>query len=227
MKSIIAGKGQIGTALGKILEQYKPEFTDPAFGLHAQSVHCDILHITFPYTPEFIEQVEEYKSLYTPKYIVIHSTVPVGTSRALEAVHSPVIGIHPFLESGIRTFKKMLGGEQASEVADYFKSAGLRVILFDDQETTELLKILDTSFYGICIEFTKDVKRLCEENEVPFEAWSVYTNNYNEGYQKLGYPEYTRPNLQPIMKKIGGHCILPNADMLETKFTKILKELNK
>ena len=52
-------------------------------------------------------------------------------------------------------------------------------------------------------------------------------NNYNDGYEALGHPEYKRPNLLPMMKKIGGHCIRPNLEMEKTKFTEFIKELNK
>lgn len=226
MKTIICGRGEVGKALATVLEQYSPEMVDPDLGLHSSSVNCDILHITFPYSDGFTQQVEEYQSQFTPTYTVIHSTVPPGTSAELGAIHSPIIGIHPFLESGVRTFTKFLGGEKASEVADYFRRAGLKVYLFENAETTELMKILDTSFYALCIEYTKDVKRLCEEYEVPFEAWSIYTDNYNRGYEKLGYPEYTRPNLVPIMTPQGGHCTVPNLELLDTAFTKFIKQQN-
>jgi hypothetical protein len=142
----------------------------------------------------------------------------------LRATHSPVIGIHPHLEEGIRTFTKFLGGPIASEVADEFRRAGLRVYIFEKSETTELMKILDTTFYGMCIEYTKDVKKQTEKFKVPFEAWTLWTNNYNEGYTKLGHPEYVRPNLVPIMTEIHGHCVRPNLELLETKFTKFLKK---
>lgn len=226
MRTVIVGLGEIGTALASVLEQYKPELVDPARGLSTLSVNCDILHVCFPYSEDFIEQVEEYKLQHTPKYTVVHSTVPPGTCAELGAVHSPVIGLHPFLEKGLRTFTKYLAGEQASEVADYFRKAGLKVYLFDNPETTELLKVLDTSFYALCIEYTKEVKRLCEEYDVPFEAWSIYTDNYNTGYQKLGYPEYTRPNLVPIMKPQGGHCTTNNLELLRTDFTDFIKKQN-
>jgi hypothetical protein len=61
---------------------------------------------------------------------------------------------------------------------------------------------------------------------VPFEFWTLWTSDYNRGYNKLGNIEYVRPNLNPNMNKIGGHCVLNNTKLLETKFTKFLKEQN-
>ncbi len=214
-KHLIIGGGEIGTALQKIFQCEMVGKTDKA-------EPYDIIHICFPYSEEFVDEVKRYQLLFTPLHTIIHSTVPPGTSRSLNALHSPCIGIHPMLEQGIRTFTKFIGGEWASEVADEFRRAGLKVYLFDKQETTEVMKILDTTLYGLCIEYTKDVKKQCDTFDIPFEAWTIWTNNYNEGYQKLDHSEYVRPNLVPIMTEIKGHCVRPNLKLLETKFTKFL-----
>lgn len=223
MKTLIIGKGEIGSALARVLSDYNPTIIDSktiALG------RFEIMHITFPYSDNFERYVEAYQQAYKPKYTVIHSTVKVGTSKRLKAIHSPVLGIHPHLEEGIKTFTKFLGGKKASEVADYFRRAGLRVYIFDKSETTELMKILDTTFYGVCIEYAKDVKKIAQAYKIPFEAWTLWTNNYNEGYKRLNHPEYIRPNLVPIMTDIKGHCVMPNTELLETRFTKFLKESN-
>ncbi len=240
-QSIICGMGEIGKSLYNVLrKQYKiwhvdkdGELKTDLSGLlecynmkQVKPSEFDILHICFGYSENFVEQVKKYQEEYKPEYTVIHSTVPVGTNRKCNSISSPCLGIHPDLEPGLRTFIKFLGGEKASEVADYFRRAGLKIYLFDQPETSELMKILDTTFYGVCLEYTKDVKKQCMKLGIPFEAWTLWTNNYNEGYQKLGHPEFTRPNLTPIMKKLGGHCILPNTELLDTPFTRFIKELN-
>ena len=88
------------------------------------------------------------------------------------------------------------------------------------------MKLLSTTHYGLEIEFVKEVKRLCSKYKVPFEAWTLWVENYNQGYEKLGFPEYKKPNLVPIMKRIGGHCVLPNCDLLDSKFADLIKKLN-
>lgn len=227
MKSLIIGYGEIGKALYKILEkEYPTEWTDKNISIQNYlKKDFDIIHICFPYSESFIEEVKKYQELYNPKYTLIHSTVPPGISRKCNALHSPVIGVHPHLEESLKIFTKFLSGEKAYELADYFRRTGIKVYLFSQQETTELMKILDTSFYGLCIEYTKEVKKLCEKNNIPFEAWTIWTQNYNEGYKKLGFPEYIRPNLIPIMKKIGGHCVSLNLRLIDTKFHKFLIDL--
>jgi hypothetical protein len=225
MKTLIVGMGQVGSALSRVLSpHYEVKGIDKGEEIEGT---FDILHICFSYFEGFEKEVKRYQEKYKPDYTVIHSTVPVGTSRKCGAIHSPIRGIHPNLESGIRTFVKFIGGEKASEVADYFRRVGMKVYLFDKPETTELMKILSTDFYAVLIEYTKQVKRHCDEYKVPFSAWTLWTDTYNDGYKKLGYPEYTRPNLIPIMKKIGGHCILENLQFVKNEFTKLVNKLNR
>jgi hypothetical protein len=235
VKTLIIGAGEIGKSLRNILikhyETYildkEPVTIDGLIEIYpGEEYQPEIMHICFPYSDKFIDAVKNYKLKYNPKFTVIHSTVPVGTSRKLDAIHSPCMGIHPDLTKSMLTFTKYLSGEKASEVAQYFRRSGMKVYLTDKQETTELMKILSTSFYGACIEWTKEVKRLCNENDVPFEFWTLWTENYNSGYEKLGHSEFRRPNLIPIKTKIGGHCVLPNLEFINSKFADFIKKQN-
>lgn len=217
MKTFIAGLGEVGEALRQILDQQYPVFGyDGKSGAPFAAVEgIEILHICFPYSSRFVEQVKEYQRTLKPKYTVIHSTVPVGTSSSLSAIHSPIRGLHPNLRDGILTFVKFLGGSQAGEVADYFRRAGIKVHLCDKAETTELAKLFDTEYYRVCIEFAQNVKALCDRLGVPYaEVYTIFNQTYNEGYAALRYPEYIRPVLQPIMRPIGGHCVKPNQKLM-------------
>lgn len=233
MKTLIIGRGQIGTALGEVLKDYNPIFLDFQLDLHVYAGEyisknpIEIMHVCFEYSDKFVQSVKNYQKVFKPKQTVIHSTVPVGTSRKCGAIHSPCTGIHPHLESGIRTFTKFLGGEGASEVADYFRRAGLKIYLCDKAETTEIMKLSQTTLYALMIEYVKDFKKQCDKYDVPFsEAYTLASQNYNEGYEKLGYPEFKLPLLVPIQKKQGGHCTIPNCSLWETDFTKFIKQKN-
>jgi hypothetical protein len=210
MKHLVIGLGEVGRAIQEIFECPGVDKGQAIEGT------VDIIHVCIPYSDEFVDTVRLFQQSYLPKYTVIHSTVPVGTSRECNAIHSPIRGIHPHLYEGVMTFPKFLGGTDASEVADEFRKHGLKVILCDSQETTELGKLLDTEYYRSCIEFTLRAKKLCDEKGVPFhEAYTLFNLTYNEGYTELGHPEYVRPTLQPIMRPIGGHCVMPNAKLIE------------
>lgn len=228
MKSldVLVGHGEIGQAVRSIITDdvyvYDIHFGQP---IKQTSAQVRLLHICIPYTKDFIKQVKGYQKFFSPQYTVIHSTVPVGTSRKLRAVHSPVMGMHPNMELAVKTFTKFFGGASASFVADMFRRYGMNVYVTDKSETTELMKILCTTNYGLNIEFTKEVKRLCDQYKVPFEMFTVWNNAYNSGNDKLGYPQYHRYNLVPLMKDIGGHCVLNNYKLLKSKFIDFLESI--
>jgi 3-hydroxyisobutyrate dehydrogenase-like beta-hydroxyacid dehydrogenase len=233
--------GEIGRALAEVLSgEYEVWAKDagPAWGLcgpggcyttstgYEAPGEVDVLHICFPYSETFIHDVCAYIEQLKPSYTVIHSTVPVGTSRKCGATHSPVIGRHPHLAESIRTMTKFIGGPQASGVADYFRRCGLNVYLTDKSEATELMKLLCTTWLGVLVEATKETKRLCAKYGIPFELWTIWTKEYNDGYTRLGMPYVQRPSLAPIMAKMGGHCVLPNADLLDSWMTRLVKGQN-
>lgn len=217
LSTLIAGNGEVGSALARVLSCYNPVIIDKEWMSEDISGQTfDILHICFPWSNDFEYDVKEYQKIFKPKHTVIHSTVAVGTSRQLGAIHSPIRGQHQDLEGGIRTFVKFIGGEQSSEVADYFRRVGIKICLFDKSETTEAMKLFDTEYFRVCIEFTHRVKKYCDEHELNFtEVYKIANITYNEGYEKLGRSDYVRPVLEPIMGKLGGHCLSPNKELIK------------
>ena len=224
---LIIGEGEIGSALKEVLSPHYPaQSRDLKSDLQG---HFDVLHICYPPIKNFIEVTKEYAKTYTPELIIVHATVPVGTTSALggNAVHSPVRGTHPRLAEGIKTFVKYFGGPKAEEAAEYFVKIGIPTKTFAKSETTELAKILDTTYYGWNIVFAKEVKRMCDTMGLNFEeVYTIPNNDYNEGYGKLGKPNVLRPVLSPVPGKIGGHCVIPNTELLDDWLTNTLKEQN-
>lgn len=222
---LIIGAGEVGRALKEVLSEKWPvhirDIQDDAFGTF------DVLHICFPPVGEFVRSVRAYTRKYRPKLVVIHSTVSVGTTAKLgaDAVHSPIRGVHPHLAEGIRTFVKYFGGIRAKEAARYFAACGVRTRTFQRAETTELLKILDTTYYGWNIVFAKEAARICAELGLSFdEVYTEANRDYNEGYAKLGMPNVVRPVLRAMPGKIGGHCIIPNTKLLKDWLTDTLRK---
>ena len=213
MDNLVIGLGEIGTALTKIL---KCDGIDR--DTKAEHKTYKYIHICFPYSENFVEYVRQYQELYSPKLTIIHSTVPVGTSRQCNAVHSPVRGIHPYLEDGIRTFVKYFGGKDAYEASLIFSELGIKIGLTFNSENTEAMKLWDTTIYGVNILLEKEIYEYCKINGLDFDF--VYTNankTYNDGYEKLGFPQFKKYILKHIEGKIGGHCILPNIELLKSK----------
>lgn len=220
-KHLTIGFGEVGKAINAIVggEVHDPHSKKEYDGI------CEVMHVCFPYSPEFNTAVEAYKRRFKPVLTIIHSTVPVGTSRALECVHSPIRGVHPHLEEGIRTMVKYFGGKDAEMAAEYFRKLGVSVKVVDKSETTEALKLWSTTQYGVFIDLNKEIHKWCEENNVDFDIVYTHANEtYNEGYLKLGRPEVMRPVLKYMGGTIGGHCVLPNCKILDSESTKKLND---
>ena len=231
---VLGSNGEIGRALVSILSKQhsviEKDIGD-SYTVDGDIINgvfdIDILHVCIPWGDSFNETVTKYIEDLKPEHTVIHSSVPIGTSRNLGALHSPCTGRHPNLEPSMLTFTKFIGGENASEVADYFRRVGFDVYITDKQETTEMSKLFSTLAYGIEIEIAKENKRLCDLHNIPFEFTTIWNDRINEGLRSIGDHRYQRPNLIPIMKETGGHCVLPNAKLLESKFSSLILDLNK
>lgn len=227
----IIGFGEIGSSISSLYEKMgiKPKIFDTN-NLFTQDdlSSCDTIHICFPYGEGFVENVVKYVQKYSPNLVIIHSTVDVGTTRKIEEqidgildiCHSPIRGLHPNLAKGIQTFPAFIGTdsfETFKRVSQIYHDVLKVPSVFwcNKYETTELAKLLDTTYYGICVAFHKEAKELCEKYKVPFEeVMTRYNQSYNEGYSTLGKPNVVRPVLLDVPGPIGGHCVVPNSKIL-------------
>jgi UDP-N-acetyl-D-mannosaminuronate dehydrogenase len=221
-KIFIVGYGEIGSSLEQLYKdfnEYEIFIFDPSLNKKNGVYGADIMHICIPYSNDFVSIVNDYVVQYFPKITVINSTVAPGTTAQIlgNVCHSPNRGLHPNLKDGMLTFLKYIGSENPNTselVKEHFYSLGIESYICKNSITSEYAKLLDTSYYGVCIAFHSDVMKICEEKNLDFdEVMTIYNKSYNEGYSKLGRPEFSRPVLYPT-NKIGGHCIVPNANIL-------------
>ena len=222
----ILGYGEIGKAVAKFYKD--PLIADRNICNLEEGMH--ILHVCIPYSKEFKKVILDYNKKYNPKSIVIHSTVEVGTTKELnkkldnKVVHSPVRGVHPDLFPAIKTFIKYIGYEDkrlAEKIQYHFKEIGIKSEIVEDSRTTELGKLVSTTYYGIVISFTDYIDRLCQKNKLSFkEVLTDFNESYNLGYMELNMMNVMRPTLYPPKGKIGGHCVRPNAKILKKQFGK-------
>lgn len=226
-KHLIIGAGEAGRSLYNVLKgHYRVYIRDKNNGKNGI---FEVLHIAYPPRRDFISATKRYIKIYKPKLVIIHSTTPVGATRKIApfAVHSPIRGVHPRLERGIKTFVKYFGGRDARKAAQYFSQIGIKTKIFKKPEATELSKILDTTYYSWNIVFVKEAKRICDKLKLDFdEVYTMSNQDYNEGYRKLGMAHVARPVLKPMPGKIGGHCLIPNCDLLNDWLTETIKKRN-
>lgn len=221
----VVGYGEIGSAVFEIYKEkgYEVGIVDPYLGHSDDIAKCNILNICIPYSDDFVSIVNKYIDTYAPNITVIHSTVAPGTTKNIKGkvCHSPVRGIHPNLKDGIKTFLKYIGSESQEVAQEYYEhllSLDISAHICKDSLTSEYAKLLDTTYYGLCIAFHSDVMDLCEKNNIDFEeVMTIYNKTYNEGYSNFGKNNVIRPVLYPT-KQIGGHCVVPNAEILLQSF---------
>jgi len=223
MKNIgIIGLGEIGSSLNKIYIEkgYTPKIIDPKTNHNDDLKNCDILNICIPFSESFVKIINDYIFKFKPVLTVIHSTVAPGTTKQINGLvcHSPVRGLHPNLDIGIKTFLKYIGSEikeAATLYSEHLNELQIPFYICKNTLTTEYGKLLDTTYYGLCIAFHADVKQLCDLNKLDFdEVMTSFNTSYNDGYIKLNKNNVIRPVLYAT-EKIGGHCVIPNANILK------------
>lgn len=208
VSQLVIGCGEVGTAVADLIGADRCDIARPA-----PQERYDVIHVCFPFWSAFAHEVAGYQEKFQPALTVIHSTVPLGTSRKCGAVHSPVRGKHPNLLKSLTTFVKYFGGSRANEAAALFSQC--ECFCVPDQETTEALKLWDTTIYGVNIALEKTIYQWCQEHGVDFNT--VYTHagqSYNAGYLAMGMPWFQKYVLQHSDGEIGGHCVRPNVKYL-------------
>ena len=100
------------------------------------------------------------------------------------------------------------------EVDKYFRSAGMTPRWLPKAEHTEFMKLRCTTLYGVNIEFARYTKDVCDSLGIDYVSIQAWDAEYNRLYQALGMPQFHRYELTPPTGKLGGHCVLPNAKLL-------------
>ncbi len=225
MKHLVIGYGEIGKAISSILEC---DAHDSLQKVVAEGIY-DTLHICFPFSENFIEEVRAYREYFGADLVIIHSTVPIGTTETVGAwaVHSPCRGVHPHLEHGIRTFVKFFGGDRCNAASDIFQQLQIPTFCTLHACNTEALKLWDTTVYGFNIILEKEIHRFCEANGLDFDVVYKLSNlSYNSGYEKLKMTHYKKYVIEHREGKIGGHCVIPNCNLLDSWIAQLIIDKN-
>jgi len=222
----ILGYGEVGKAVAQF---YKDEPLIKDIVRDDGLFNLDVLNVCIPFEDKegfskiVIDEIKQSNSTLT----IIHSTVAPGTTRYIkeniskecEIAHSPVRGIHPYLYKGLKTFVKYVSSptDKGLDMAVvHLSSIGYTVQHMDSPETSELAKLMSTTYYGICIAWTGEMKKYCDAIGANFEeAATGWNQTYNEGYEHLDMKNVVRPVLFPPPSSIGGHCVVPNALLME------------
>jgi len=219
----ILGYGEVGRAIAKFYKNPKIKDLNRDDGLEG----VEILHVCVPWNKSFARIIQKEIKKIRPKLTVIHSTVAPGTTKKIISglsrasrviVHSPVRGMHPNLYKSIKTFVNYIGADNkkaANLAEEHLESLGIKTKVFQPSLITEIGKLFSTTYYGLCIAWHGEMKKICDKAGIDFKkAVTDFNETYNEGYKKLGKKNVIRPVLYPPEDYIGGHCITPNTEIL-------------
>lgn len=230
---ILGHSGEVGSALCKC-------YQDLNIDVHTKDLNdkdlpeLQILNICIPYTENFETVVCSEIQKTAPLLTIIHSTVKPGTTKSIASktsthvVHSPIRGSHPDLYRSLKMFVKYIGADNnaSSLVAEkHFEFLKIPCKVINSSLSTEIAKLLCTTYYGLCIAWHASMKSVCDKNSIDFSFIDEWNRTYNNGYAALDNFNVIRPTLTPPENgKIGGHCIIPNAELLQTLYSDTLIE---
>jgi UDP-N-acetyl-D-mannosaminuronate dehydrogenase len=211
-KVVVAGLGEVGKPLFDLISrEYDVIGVDISPPERIEQI--DILHVCYPFQlDDFIGETARYIDLFRPALTVINSTVAIGTTRAIAertgaaVVNSPIRGKHARMLEELSVYTKFVGaidpatGEQA---ARHFESVGLKTRVLPSPEATELAKLTETTYFGLMIAWAQEIERYCDQ-------WGQCYEEVVSFYDEIKF----FPRVKYFPGIIGGHCVMPNIEIL-------------
>jgi UDP-N-acetyl-D-mannosaminuronate dehydrogenase len=194
---------------------------------HGDSI--EILNICIPFEDDFIDLVVDYTVKYKPKMLVIHSTIkPFTTMKidqdkrlpdTLQVLYSPIRGVHKRMESDLLRYDKFYASYQDDYTSfeKLLSDLSIKGLRMKNPHTLEFAKILcDTTYFGFLIAYAMKTEEIATKFNIDYDEMWQFADQIHQhlrnrppaglkGFNKL----YVDPN------GIGGHCILPNMELLK------------
>lgn len=219
MKALLLGYGEIGKAVDTVYgKTHEITKYDPKFCPEFPTGEFDILLVAIPYSKAFVDIVYDYYTKFGCKAIIVFSTVQVGTCSSLpNCVHSPVEGKHPDLAESVMMMQRVMGGYNPT-VYKFFMDARQAAVVYPRPDITEVLKLLSTTFYGVCLEYYRYAASVLKEVGGDGGEFKQFNAMYNNLYNNMGMQNFIRPILDYPKGELGGHCVVPNAKILMEQY---------
>jgi UDP-glucose/GDP-mannose dehydrogenase family, central domain len=208
---LVVGLGEVG---GPLLEILSGAHRTAGRDIEDRAFHgVQILHLCFPFSSDFVSAAARYVALYEPEVVVVNSTVVPGTTRAIQessgtsAVYSPVRGKHARMTEELRHYRKFVAGTSTQAVAlieAHFAAAGVTTQRISSFESLEVAKLLETSYFGVLVAWAQEMDRFAAS--VDADYWEMLTF-----FEEIGF--FPPVSFEPGF--IGGHCVMPNLELLE------------
>ena len=213
--TLVVGLGEVGSALSQVLRRTgrvlehdieRREFDEP----------IGVMHLCVPFTrqDDFEAVALSYIARFKPELTIINSTVVPGTSRAIAEralvpiAYSPVRGKHIQMAEDLLKYRKFVAGTDentATRAAEHFRAAGMTTQSISKLETLELAKLAETTYFGVLIAFAQELNRYADRVE----------GDYAEALDFFEEVDFL-PHTKYYPGFIGGHCVIPNIQLLRT-----------
>ena len=224
---IVVGCGEVGHPIWQLcrggFEQVIAE--DPRCGKAEKAKYpVAAMHIVIPGSlPGFVEIVESYINKYDPEIVLIHSTTVPGVTDKLvdrfgadRIVHAQVHGKHQGarMRHDLLRYPKFVATrsdrafEKAKEILVAMGHPPENIVRLSSPIAGEIVKLLATTFFAYLIVWAHEVERLSKKCGVGYDELMSFT--------KLQTEDYSIANKFP--GEIGGHCLMPNIEILRKAF---------
>jgi UDP-N-acetyl-D-mannosaminuronate dehydrogenase len=239
-KDVVAGLGEIGKPILQLVSKTVPaigydideKLIDKKLVARYEKLETRFLHVCIPFTKNFIQNAISLYKKFNPESIVIHSTISPNTTKQLQeklpipVIYSATRGVHKRMLYDLKRYTKFFAVEPtvpnaelaASDYSKTLKKCGVKTKRMSSPITLELAKIVcDTSYYGWLINYAQLSNMIAIKNKVNYdEMWSFA----DEIHKFLG----NRPKM--FAGFIGGHCILPNLNLINDDALNLIREIN-
>jgi len=239
-KNVVVGLGEIGYPILQLLSKKTIivgyDTNEKLMNIEQfkkfKNLKTSFLHICIPYTSHFIKNTVKVYKKFNPEILVIHSTISPCTTQKLQQLLSiPVIysatrGIHKRMLKDLKKYTKFYALESKApkqkwasiKYENMLKKCKVKTKKMSNPLTLELAKILvDTSYYGWLINYAQITKMIAIKNKVDYDEMWEFSD---EIHKFLG----NRPKMYPGF--IGGHCVIPNLDLIQNQTLDLIKKTN-
>jgi UDP-N-acetyl-D-mannosaminuronate dehydrogenase len=243
---LVVGLGEVGRTLLDLLKE-SGQFT--VFGLDTDRVKMhevrqsrdelprkvDVVHICLPCDEQgkFVSIVAGYAKKFSPRLLIINSTIPPGATFEVSrnctclVAHSPIRGIHKSMEHmkwELKRWTKYTGGvdaKSAKAASKHFQKLGLKTKVLKSSLETELAKLFETTYRAWMITCFQEMHRISRHFNARFDDIVDFIEDTHRA-------RFDRPVMFPGV--IGGHCIIPNTELLlrsyDSEFLRLVLESN-
>jgi len=210
---VVVGLGEVGKPLFDLVSEFHPAVGVDLAPPPAETSGIGVMHLCFPFRAGgFVGEAARYIEMFAPALTIVNSTVEVGTTRAIaertgaRVAYSPVRGKHARMLGDLRRYVKFVGAPDAASAAcaaRHFESVGLATKIVSTPETAELAKLSETTFFGLMIAWAQEVERYADGIGGDYDEIVSF-------YDEIGF----FPPVKYFPGVIGGHCVMPNIELL-------------